>query len=320
MPIKDGDNFTELTFRYNRVEKKVETLMDFLLRKFRYHDEEEWTEHIMSDRVLVDGRKVIPSQILQNNQTISYLRPDYLEPPVDRTFEVLYEDEDLIAVCKSGNLPTSPSGKYFKNTLVHLINESFDLEKIYTLHRLDRETSGVVLFAKHQQVAQIIAEQFRQKMVRKKYTGILQNCKNVSHFSVSMPIGPIPNCPIRIKQGLIKNGKPSKTHFYLKEKIGTAGKYEIVPLNGRTHQIRVHASYVGCPIVGDKLYALESDMYLKWLDYGDGCLEEINFPKHRHLLHASEIRFIHPKSQKELVIHADDQLLIKTFNESKINA
>ena len=86
------------------------------------------------------------------------------------------------------------------------------------------------------------------------------------------------------------------------------------PLTGRTHQIRVHAAHIGCAVLGDKLYGLPDDGFIRWLSDGDDYLLEQNFPLHRQLLHASEIRFEHPVKKIETVIRASDEILLKELN------
>ncbi|MBF0279380.1 MAG: RluA family pseudouridine synthase [SAR324 cluster bacterium] len=311
MGSKTVAKHTELSFQYMQVNQRPETLLGFLLRKFRYHNREEWLDHIYDGRLSVNKKEGDPNQLLKNGQIITYLRPDYLEPPVDPFFEVIYEDDDLIAVNKSGNLPTSPSGKYFKNTLVHVIKDAFGWEDLFTLHRLDRETSGVLLFAKKKESAQKMAAQFREHQVEKQYLAILSRALPFKKIFVSAPIGRDPLSLVRIKQGVIPTGKPSQTCFEELNKFGNYSKVEVKPLTGRTHQIRVHAAYLGCAIVGDKLYGLENDGFVEWLEKGDHYLREQDFPTHRQLLHASQLCFTHPSTQKKMRIEASDKILMK---------
>ena len=173
---------TELTFHYMRLDGQVETLLDFLLRRFRYLDDQEWRKNIKAQRLWVDGKPGRTNLKLRSNQKIVYLRPDYLEPEVDPNFEIIFEDDALIALSKSGNLPTSPSGKYFKNTLISLLKAQFDWKKLYTLHRLDRETSGVIIFAKRHEIAQTMAAHFRNKRINKIYSAVLSNHLHVLLF------------------------------------------------------------------------------------------------------------------------------------------
>lgn len=312
---------TELTFHYMRVEGKVETLLDFLLRRFRYLDEQEWRNNIKAQRIKVDGKLTRANLKLHNNQKIVYLRPDFLEPEVDPDFEIIFEDEALIALSKSGNLPTSPSGKYYKNTLVNLVKARFGWKKLYTLHRLDRETSGVILFAKRHEIAQTMAAHFRNKRILKKYSAILSrhlphNSKqNTQEAFVSLPIGQDRKSKIRIKQSVNALGKPCQTHFREIKKLDNFSLVEVRPFTGRTHQIRVHAAHIGCAIVGDKLYGLPNDGFIHWLSSGNDYLRTQNFPLHRQLLHAEEIRFPHPVTGNETVISASSENLLEELNQ-----
>lgn len=311
MGSKTAAKHTELSFQYMQVDQQPETLLGFLLRKFRYHNRDEWLAHILEGRLSVNQNEGDPNQLLKNGQIITYLRPDYLEPPVDPFFEVIYEDDYLIAINKSGNLPTSPSGKYFKNTLVHVVKNAFGWDDLYTLHRLDRETSGVLLFAKQKEIAQKMAALFREHRMKKRYLAVLNRPLPFKNVVVSAPLGRDLNSIIRIKQGVVSTGKPSQTHFQQLETLGPYSKVNVIPLTGRTHQIRVHATYLGCPIVGDKLYGLKNDGFVQWLAQGDDYLREQNFPTHRQLLHASHLCFTHPITQKKLMIEAPDQIMTR---------
>jgi RluA family pseudouridine synthase len=310
MTLRMSDGFTELTFHYMRIDEHPETLLEFLLRRFRYLDEGEWRENIREGRLIVDGKVARPDWCLRNHQTVLYRRPDFMEPPVDPFFEVVYEDEFLIALNKSGDLPTSPSGKYFKNTLIHQVKQRFDWGKLYTLHRLDRETSGLILFAKQHLVAQKMAELFRTQQVRKTYLAILNRPLPQPEVFVSMPIGPA-RSEVRIKQGVVPEGKPSRTWFVERKAVGPYTQAEVRPLTGRTHQIRVHASYIGCPIVGDKLYGLPEAGFIAWLNGGNDALKPYDFPEHRQLLHAWEVTFEHPMTGKSLHLRADESILMR---------
>ena len=307
---------TVQTFNYHRFRDQKETILEFLLRRFRYFDEAEWTKNIEEGRILINDAKVTIDYILLNQQVVTYLRPDFLEPKIDPFFEVLYEDEFLIGVNKSGNMPTSPSGKYYKHTLLHQIKKKFGWEHLYTLHRLDRETSGVILFAKQQFVAQEMGKLIRVRKMQKTYLAILTKKLPFRSGVINQPIGRDLNSSIRIKQAVTAEGKPSKTHFQEIKKVGDYVKCRITPTTGRTHQIRVHASYLGSPIVGDKLYGLPDDGFLQWLERGEDYLKEQQFPLHRQLLHAESLAFIHPITKEEISITANENLLMQHIHDS----
>ena len=306
-----------------RLEGREETLLEFLLRRFRYLDDQEWRNNIKDRRIWIDGKLGFANFKLKNNQKIVYLRPDFLEPDVDLNFEIIFEDEALIAVCKSGNLPTCPSGKYYKNTLVNLIKSRVGLKKLYTLHRLDRETSGVIIFAKRLEIAQSMSDHFQKKRIHKIYSAILSkhlpqfSKKSVPEIYISLPIGHDPNSKIRIKQSVNFQGKPSHTYFKEISKIGDYSLVEVRPFSGRTHQIRVHAAHIGCSVAGDKLYGLPDEGFLRWLDEGDEYLLSQNFPLHRQLLHAVEIRFPHPVTRKDTVVRSNNEKILKELSLSR---
>lgn len=308
MALQMVDGHTELTFQYARVNGQEESLIDFLLRRFRYHDRREWDEHICAGHLLVDGKRGHSQQTLRNNQRIVYLRPDSLEPAVDDEYEILFEDEWLIGLNKSGDLPTSPSGRYFKNTLMHLVRERFGWEKLYTIHRLDRETSGVVLFAKTQVMAQQMASLFRSQQVHKEYRAIVVRPLPGEELFVDLPIAPDPESAIRIKQGIRPEGKPSRTWFRQLRLLETGAYLQVRPMTGRTHQIRVHAAASGFPIVGDKLYGFSENDYLRWLEEGDSFLAQRNLPP-RQLLHAFQIEFTHPITGQTMSVQAPDNAI-----------
>ncbi len=320
MSLRLTDNHTELSFNYMRVEGKQENLLDFLLRRFRYLNEQEWLDNIRAKLLLVDGRVGKPNQRMKDHQKITYLRPDFLEPEVDTDFEMVYEDEAVIALNKPGNLPTSPSGKYYKNTLVNLVKKQYGWKKLYPLHRLDRETSGVIIFGKNRDMAQAMSNNFRLQRVRKIYTALLEAPLPHNDVFIALPIGLRRGCSIRIKQGVSPGGKHCRTHFREIGHIMGFSKVEIRPYTGRTHQIRVHAEHLGCPVVGDKLYGLPEEGFLRWLKEGDVYLRRIGFPAYRQMLHAQEISFHHPLLDREFTIHADDGKMLKDLRTASLPA
>jgi len=313
----ENEGYTEMFFQYMRVDGVIETVLEFLLRRFRYLNQEQWQENIRTERILVNGEPVEGSEKLKNGQKVTYLRPDFMEPEVDPFFESIYEDEDLIALNKSGDLPTVPSGKYFKNTLLHKVKSHFNWEKLYTLHRLDRETSGVVLFAKNHRTAQRMSQMFRERQIQKAYVAVLSQPLASEEVEVSLPIGVLANSLVRIKQGVTDTGKFAQTRFRHLEYVGTGAKVEVLPLTGRTHQIRVHAAHMKCPIVGDKLYGLSEEGFVRWITEGNSYLESIGFPTHTQLLHAKTLSFLHPTTAEEIVICAEDTRMMQLISHNK---
>ena len=298
----------KLSFQYVRQEA-VETLSAFLERRFRYHTRAEWESLVAKGFVKVNGKKVSPRHILQTRHKIVYERPPFPEPEVDRRFEILFEDDYLLAVGKSGNIPTSPSGKYWHNCLVHVLKQELGLEWIHAVHRLDRETSGVNLLAKSKDAARILGGDFQRGEVGKTYSAILRGRLPAREIHVSAPLGAATGGAIRIKQAVHANGRDSRTRFRLRAVLPGASLVHALPLTGRTHQIRAHAALLGHPVAGDKLYGVPEEDFLAWVASGERSSET------RQLLHSSELRFRHPVTSKLITVRAPDSALMELYLE-----
>ena len=200
--------------------------------------------------------------------------------------EIIYEDEWLIAVNKSSGLLSVP-GRYFHNQdsvisrLRHLYNQ--DNQEIIAVHRLDQDTSGILLIAKDPITHSQLSQQFQQRQIHKVYEALLTGSLAINEGEINLPLWGNPDH--RPYQEVdLSRGKPSLTHFRVMNREGDYTRVEFVPLTGRTHQLRVHAADtrgLGMAILGDKLYG-----------------------NHHHLsrlyLHARELRFQHPHVEKIL--------------------
>ncbi len=292
----------KLSFQYVR-HQQPETLLAFLLRRFRYHTQGEWSERIQSGAVVVNGRRVEASHVLQTRDRIAYIPPMLPEPPVDARFTVLYEDEHILAVSKSGNIPTSPSGKYWHNCLRHVLQRELRLPALYPVHRLDRETSGVNLFAKTRAAAAALGEAFAAGRVHKRYAAILRGYPPAPEWLIQAPL-----CDgggaVHIKQAVHPAGRPSCTRFILRAVLEGACLVDAVPHTGRTHQIRAHAAFLGLPVWGDRLYGAPEAVFLQWIQNPERDLSK------RHLLHAKSLRFAHPVSGEEVCVRSGEEGMV----------
>ena len=296
----------KLSFQYVRQEA-AETLLAFLTRRFRYHTPREWKELVEQGLLLVDGRRVSHRHVLQTREKIVYERPPFQEPEVDATFSIVFEDDHLLAVNKSGNIPTSPSGKYWDNCLVHVLKKELGLRALHAVHRLDRETSGLNLFAKTREAAARLGRQFQQGSVAKRYSSILRGHLTAREILLSAPLLGQPGGDVRIKQAVHPEGKASKTRFRLRAILPGASLVSVRPLTGRTHQIRAHAAFLGHPVWGDKLYGASEAEFLHWVARKD---REFGT---RQLLHATELELIHPMTEKPITLRSPDNVLLELF-------
>jgi len=294
----------KLSFQYVQ-HVLTETLLEFLVRRFRYHDAPEWEKRIKDGHVRVNGKRAPGDRLLRTKDRIIYQPPPAPEPPVDFTYRVLYEDDHLLAVEKSGNIPTSPSGKYWHHCLVHHLMRDRGLEELHAVHRLDRETSGVNLFAKHRRAAGVLGKDFQMGRVVKEYLALLQGCFPHRITLISAPLRNNVGGLVHIRQEVHPEGRPAETSLRLLAYLPGASLVRISPRTGRTHQIRAHAAYLGHPIIGDKLYGRKESEFIEWVEHGERNSTE------RQYLHASRLEVSHPEDGANLDIRSSGEGMIQ---------
>ncbi len=303
-------------FNYVR-QRGVETILEFLTRRFAYKTRDKWVESIVSGAILINSEVVNPERILNNKDIISYTRNPSDEPEIDRKYKLLYEDDQILVVDKSGNIPISESGKYYKNTLLNLLKEKEGYKELYAVHRLDRETSGIVLIARTKDIATLIGKQFQFQKPKKEYHAVLVGEFKQKQFLVEAPIkqASLADSTIKIRQIVDQKGKSSKTEFVKVKVMDGLTLARIKLFTGRTHQIRCHAEYLGYPVLGDKLYGQQDAFFIAVMN-GE---KEASFGKfgvlNRHLLHASKLSFSHPKHKRRMNFYSSYETC---FSEYKI--
>ena len=306
------------SFCYTRHQTK-ETLIDFLVRRFPYQTRENWIKSIESGAIRVNEKKTIPSFVLSSKDVISYDRPRSEEPEVDTRYRILYLDQYILVVEKNGNIPIAESGRYYRNTLINILKEKEGFSELYAVHRLDKETSGVLLISRQKEIATRLGVQFANQVPKKTYHAILRGELTCDERLVDQPIKrcSTEQSKIRIRQVVDDQGKPSKTLF---RKIA-ANNYltlsEIQTFSGRTHQIRCHAEYIGYPLLGDKLYGQDDDDFLDFLNEKRRPEFESYGSLSRQLLHASSLSFDHPETGQEMSFQSDYYEEFSRFSKVK---
>jgi 23S rRNA pseudouridine955/2504/2580 synthase len=281
------------------------SLLDLLSNRFKYLSREEWKSEINEKKsIQVCYQDVNEFYIIRNNDIVTFRRESYNEPEVDRNVSTLYESENLLVVNKSGNLPVHPAGRYKENTLLTILQKDYENSQLFVVHRLDRETSGIQIFAKNSQTASVIQREFENRNIYKEYIVYIHGNFPI-HVNANGFLFKDQNSLVRKKRKFsytyCDNSETSTTDFYLLEKFKGISKVKAIPKTGRTHQIRATLKSLGYPIYGDKLYGIDEENFLKFIE-GDVLL---NFPN-RQALHAFKIRIPASKFYPNLEIIAEE--------------
>lgn len=276
----------------------------YLSERFTYMSRSAWQKELSLGTFAINGKPVTRySTPVSSGDIITYNVAHINEPAINSDYSVVYEDAHFVAVNKSGNLPVHPSGVFFTNTLLTLLQNDMNT-RLYPLHRLDRETSGIVLFAKDRESASAIQSKFNS-MVSKRYLAIVHGKPEKRHFTIDTPIGQDRKSIIQKKRAAY-SGAPeqSLTHFQCLISNGTYSLLKVMPVTGRQHQIRIHCLFARLPIMGDKLYGIDDTMYLRFIKegYSREIAERLGF--HRTALHSHRLIFYHPYTQKKVLIKA----------------
>lgn len=231
---------------------------------------------------------------------------------VNTDVTVLRETPDWIAVDKPAPLLVHPTNETNERTLWHTLNELLMFElatggQLSLINRLDRETSGITLAAKTSSAARALGKAMQAKLFRKEYLALIYGHPSWKSLVVDEPIlrqGDVCGSRIWVRQCVHPEGKPSRTEFEVVEKLTRLDRmFSLVkcrPETGRMHQIRVHLSYAGYPVVGDKIYGPSEECYLKHMERGwSSELADILWLP-RQALHASGLTF--PWKEEEITI------------------
>lgn len=267
----------------------------WLALRFPDFSREQWKRRIAGKHVLVNGQTVNPSAILLQGDEVYVVFP---EREIDRTpkaepinLDIIFEDDWLAVIDKPAGLVVHPAHGHESGTLVNAVLARFadtlsdvgGSDRPGIVHRLDKDTSGVILIARDNRTHEKIAKAFREHQVDRLYDVIVWGLPRTERGLIDAPVarGDIN----RKKMEVRADGKIAKTEFEVLSSNGETSHLRCRLITGRTHQIRVHLAYIGYPVVGDTLYG------------GTRKKRKTTF----HLLHASELAFTHPVTGQHIL-------------------
>ncbi|MDI6821703.1 MAG: RluA family pseudouridine synthase [Actinomycetota bacterium] len=269
--------------------------LDAFLAKRRKIPSRSFAQNLISQGLVqVNGKIMTKHHRLKKGETISLTIPSPEEPkilPELIPLNIIYEDEDIIVLSKPAGMVVHPAYGHTTGTLVNaLLAHTKDLSGIGgvkrpgIVHRLDKDTSGLMVVAKNDMAHLSLAKQVKKRKLRRIYLALVHGTFDIDSGTIEAPIGRSPH--LRKKMMVISAGRHAVTNFKVKERFKDYTLLEVDIQTGRTHQIRVHMSYIKHPVVGDPEYG-----YRK-------ARKELGL--NRQFLHAHRLQFTHPGTEKSI--------------------
>ncbi|MCM8804244.1 MAG: RluA family pseudouridine synthase [Candidatus Omnitrophica bacterium] len=291
-----------------KYESEEKLRVDKFLKEIIKISRERIKKLIKEGKILINNVKVEPSYLLNKNDIIKIfeeeIEKEEIIKPEKGEINIIYEDEDIIVVNKESGILTHPTPNIKTGTLINFLLNHTKLSNIGApyrpgvVHRLDKGTSGVIVFAKNDFSYWSLIEQFKNRIVKKEYYAIVRGKFSEKKKFVEFKILPDKENPTKMKIHFLK-GKDALTEIEVEKYINDFTLLKIKPMTGRTHQIRLTLSYLGYPILGDERYGEKTEIIK------------------RIALHSYKLSFIHPKNKNRIEFIAelpkDFLLFLKNF-------
>jgi 23S rRNA pseudouridine1911/1915/1917 synthase len=276
---------------------------------------------VADDKVFVDGKPVKPAfKVFTNHRvTVKLLPPPPTDGPIaeDIPLDILFEDDFIVIVNKPAGMVVHPAKGHWSGTLTAAL--AFHFQNLSDaggptrpgiVHRLDRDTSGVIAIAKTNEVHFKLCAQFEAREVNKSYIAIVAGNLDRDRDRIIQPIGhhPFQRDKMACRSGH-SSSREAETYFEVVERFKGYALLNVFPKTGRTHQIRLHLAHIGCPVLCDRLYGGHASVtrgqlqrrYVRGLPPLDS---DSDLVLERHALHAAKLEFVHPKSGETMTFSA----------------
>jgi tRNA pseudouridine32 synthase / 23S rRNA pseudouridine746 synthase len=229
------------------------TVMDFFKEQYPHVDAETWTARMAKGEVVDEtGRRVDPKTAYRIGACIFYYRELENEKTIPFLEHVLYQDEHILVADKPHFLPVTPSGRFLHETLLVRLRKERKPDDLVPIHRIDRETAGVVLFSLNPKTRGHYTSLFRNRKVRKVYDALAPTVGDSSFPTIRRSRIVRGDPFFRMKE--VAGDANSETHINSVRNLGRTTLYKLIPVTGRKHQLRLHLSALGIPVINDKLY------------------------------------------------------------------
>ncbi|OGV19847.1 MAG: hypothetical protein A2X47_12290 [Lentisphaerae bacterium GWF2_38_69] len=297
----------------------------WLSSRFNYNSRSKWQELIRNKDVLLNNKSARPSRIVAENDIVELKTNVEKEPDSNTNYTVIFEDENIIALNKPPDLPCHPSGAYFHKTLWYLVVNDLKI-KAHIVHRLDRETSGIIVMAKNPAIAKELSELFVKKQIHKTYVAAVHgsfperhhSMGYLEHFTGSVLLKK--RRFVALNENKFKsfsgNEETSETYFELIKEHRGLSLVKAIPKTGRFHQIRATLYSLGFPVVGDKYYGLDETIFLRFISDSMTQEDKKILILDRQALHAKTLDFTLPSTGKPYLFDTEIPLEITSlFND-----
>lgn len=293
------------------------TLLEVFKSEFRAESIEYYQRAAKEGRIRLNETPVEDlSVVLRNNDLMKNTVHRHEPPVVGRPLEVVANDGEVLVINKPASIPVHPCGRFRHNTIIFILGKELGISELHTVHRLDRLTSGVLLFARTLEVSKKLDQLVRDRQLEKEYVSRVDG-----EFPEEEQVCEEPILVVSFKVGLCRvhpKGKESRTVFQRLSFNGSSSVVRCLPLTGRTHQIRVHLQYLGFPIVNDPIYGASVWGPLRGKGGEVGKTDEelmkdlVEEHRAKESLHLLDIPDLAPAEGK-----ADVETLVSTEQESK---
>jgi 23S rRNA pseudouridine1911/1915/1917 synthase len=315
---KEVELRVDASFFRMRAEELEMRLDAFLAAHLTWRSRASIQELIKDGYVLIDpstlaepragGTPVVerkPGRKLKHGSRVIVVIPEELRAPMianpSSELVVLYEDESVVVVDKPANMAVHPSGRHLVDTLIQRVHArygaGFELETAGAprlCHRLDRETSGIVIVGRNPSAHADVQQQFERREVEKEYLAIVRGIPERDEGVIDYPIGQARASVVGIKMAIAVDGQDCRTHWRVVERWRGVSLVACEPYTGRQHQIRVHMAAIGHPVVGDKLYGDDDSYFEKGLAGTLSAADMRELGMDRHALHNHRTAFRSP--------------------------